>query len=109
MHSPIPCPRSGIGFLMDLTNEQIRRALEYPYPAVVQFALSLVNLKDREMEVLRISDMEGRTDERTAEVLDVSVRTIGNLKSSAYNKIRIVWSNLPLIHHMITFKGSGTS
>ena len=75
---------------MDKT--EIRKILKNPSKELVNIALSYVNLTDKEKEVLELVEMQGKTEERTAEILDISDRNVRYIKESAFEKLNIVWS-----------------
>ena len=75
---------------MDKT--EIRKILKNPSKELVNIALSYVNLTDKEKEVLELVEMQGKTEERTAELLDISDRNVRYIKESAFNKLDSVWS-----------------
>ena len=75
---------------MDKT--EIRKILKNPSKELVNIALSYVNLTDKEKEVLELVEMQGKTEERTAELLDISDRNVRYIKESAFEKLNIVWS-----------------
>lgn len=75
---------------MDKT--EIRKILKNPSKELVNIALSYVNLTDKEKEVLELVEMQGKTEERTAELLDISDRNVRYIKESAFNKLNKVWS-----------------
>ena len=75
---------------MDKT--EIRKILKNPSKELVNIALSYVNLTDKEKEVLELVEMQGKTEERTAELLDISDRNVRYIKESAFNKLNSVWS-----------------
>ena len=59
---------------------------------MVNIALGYVNLTDREKQIIELVEMQGKTEERTAEIMDISVRYLQQLKASAFEKIGYVWS-----------------
>ena len=75
---------------MDKT--EIRKILKNPSKELVNIALSYVNLTDKEKEILELVEMQGKTEERTAEILDISDRNVRYIKESAFNKLNKVWS-----------------
>lgn len=75
---------------MDKT--EIRKILKNPSKELVEIALSYVNLTDKEKEVLELVEMKGKTEEKTAEILEMSTRNIQYIKESAFEKLNIVWS-----------------
>lgn len=84
-----------------MTKEEARLVFDYPYREVLNFALSLVNLKDKERQAVQLADIDGKGEERAAEIMDISVRSVSTLKKTAYSKMCMVWDNNPLILHMI--------
>ena len=70
----------------------IRKILKNPSKDLVNIALSYVNLTDKEKEVLELVEMKGKTEEKTAELLEMSTRNIQYIKESAFEKLNIVWS-----------------
>lgn len=70
----------------------IRKILKNPSKDLVNIALSYVNLTDKERQIIEYVEMKGITEERTAEILDISVRGLQQLKASAFEKLNIVWS-----------------
>lgn len=75
-----------------MEKSDIRKILKNPSKDLVNIALSYVNLTDRERQIIELVEMQGKTEERTAEILDISVRGLQQLKSSAFEKLNIVWS-----------------
>lgn len=75
---------------MDKT--EIRKILKNPSKELVNIALGYVNLTDKEKEVLELVEMQGKTEERTAELLDISDRNVRYIKESAFDKLNMVWS-----------------
>lgn len=75
---------------MDKT--EIRKILKNPSKELVNIALSYVNLTDKEKEVLELVEMKGKTEEKTAELLEMSIRNVQYIKESAFEKLNIVWS-----------------
>ena len=75
-----------------MEKSDIRKILKNPSKDLVNIALSYVNLTDRERQIIELVEMQGKTEERTAEILDISVRGLQQLKASAFEKLNIVWS-----------------
>nr|DAN94862.1 MAG TPA: ECF sigma factor [Caudoviricetes sp.] len=84
-----------------MTKEEVRKAFCYPYASILDFALSLVNLKENELQAITLADIKGKGEERTAESMDISVRAVSNLKCSGYKKICMVWDAVPIVRDMI--------
>lgn len=75
-----------------MEKSDIRKILKNPSKDLVNIALSYVNLTDKERQIIELVEMQGKTEERTAEILDISVRGLQQLKASAFEKLNIVWS-----------------
>lgn len=76
---------------MDKT--EIRKILKYPSTEIVKMALSYVNLTEKEERIIELVELKGLTEERSAEILDISVRNLQNTKAKIFEKIGFVWSN----------------
>ena len=75
-----------------MEKSDIRKILRNPSIEMVNIALGYVNLTDKEKEIIKMVEMEGKTEERTAEILDISTRNVQTIKSIAFDKINAVWS-----------------
>ena len=65
---------------------EIRKILRNPSKEIVNIALSYVNLTDKERQIIELIEMQGKTEARTAEILDVSTRNVQTIKASAFKK-----------------------
>lgn len=81
-----------------MERKDIKTILKTPYPDILDFALSLVKLTDKELEAITYVDIKGNTEERTAEILDVSPRHIQDLRARAYKKLSKIWSSHKFIN-----------
>ena len=75
-----------------MEKSDIRKILKNPSKDLVNIALSYVNLTDRERQIIELIEMQGKTEERTAEILDISDRNVRYIKESAFEKMNKVWS-----------------
>lgn len=75
-----------------MEKSDIRRILKNPSKDLVNIALSYVNLTDKERQIIEFIEMQGKTEERTAEILDISDRNVRYIKNSAFEKMNKVWS-----------------
>lgn len=75
-----------------MEKSDIRKILKNPSKDLVNIALSYVNLTDKERQIIELVEMQGKTEERTAELLDISDRNVRYIKESAFEKLNIVWS-----------------
>lgn len=75
-----------------MEKSDIRKILKNPSKDLVNIALSYVNLTDKERQIIELVEMQGKTEERTAEILDISDRNVRYIKDSAFEKLNIVWS-----------------
>lgn len=78
----------------------IKDALNCPEQELIDFALILVNLKDREKEVILQVDKAGKRQEKVAEIMDVDVKTVQNNLRTAHRKLYLVWKNNSTIEYM---------
>ena len=67
-----------------MEKSDIRKILKNPSKDLVDIALGYVNLTEKEKQILEYVEMKGITEERTAEILDISVRGLQQLKASAF-------------------------
>ena len=84
-----------------MTDKEIRSVLTHPEKVLVLVAISYVNLKDREQDVLILRYMRGHTQEEVAEELDRSVNTIQAWEHTAIDKCKVAWKRLEFIKEMI--------
>ena len=75
---------------MDKT--EIRKILKNPSTELVNIALGYVNLTEKERKIIEYVEIKGITEERTAEILDISTRNVQTIKATAFEKINSVWS-----------------
>lgn len=75
-----------------MEKKEIRKILKNPSTELVKIALSYVNLTDKEKQIIELVEMQGKTEERTAEILDISDRNVRYIKDSAFEKLNKVWS-----------------
>ena len=75
-----------------MEKKEIREILKNPSAELVKIALSYVNLTDKEKQIIELVEMQGKTEERTAEILDISDRNVRYIKESAFEKLNKVWS-----------------
>lgn len=70
----------------------IRKILKSPSKEMINISLGYVNLTEKERKILEYVEMEGKTEERTAEILDISTRNLQTIKAEAFKKLDKVWS-----------------
>ena len=75
-----------------MNKSDIRKILKNPSKDLINIALSYVNLTDKERQIIEYTEMKGITEEKTAEILDISVRGLQQIKSNAFEKMNAVWS-----------------
>lgn len=80
-----------------MDKNEIRKILKYPSLEIVNLALDYVNLTEKERRVIELTELKGYTEERGAEILDISVRNLQMIKAKSFEKIDFVWSNNLLI------------
>lgn len=75
-----------------MDKKEIRKILTNPSKDLIILALNTVNLTDKERQVIEYTEMRGITEERTAEILDISDRSVRYIKEKAFEKLNKVWS-----------------
>lgn len=84
-----------------MEKSDIRKILRNPSKELVSIALSYVNLTEKEKQILEQVEMKGITEEKAAEILEISVRGLQQTKTDAFTKLNIVWSNNLFISLML--------
>lgn len=74
-----------------MSDSDVKRILNYAHMPTVEFALTLVNLTDLERNILVITELKGKTNEYTSEMLNCSVKTIYTHKKKALKKCGKAW------------------
>ena len=75
-----------------MDKSEIRKILKNPSTELVNIALGYVNLTEKERKIIEYVEIKGITEERTAEILDISTRNVQTIKATAFEKINSVWS-----------------
>ena len=75
-----------------MEKSDIRKILKNPDMELVEKALSYVNLSDMEKDILIKVEIQGKTEEKTAEIIGISTRYLQTIKAQAFEKLNIVWS-----------------
>ena len=74
-----------------MTDEQVKRFLRYRKSALVDFALSSVNLTWKERQTVELCGKQGYTQEQAAEQMERSVDAVQKWYRTAFSKIREEW------------------
>lgn len=80
-----------------MIKKDVKRVLNCPSKSFLQLCLELVNLKEREIKVVELTDLKGFTNEETAEFMNLSVDTISRCRRSAHEKMLKTWSKNDII------------
>ena len=80
-----------------MEKSDIRKILRNPSKEIVNLALGYVNLTEKERQIIELVEVQGRTEEKTAEMLCMSTRRLQTIKAEALDKINEVWSYTKLI------------
>lgn len=75
-----------------MDKKEIRKILTNPSKDLIILALNTVNLTDKERQIIEYTEMRGITEERTAEILDISDRNVRYIKEKAFEKLNKAWS-----------------
>ena len=74
-----------------MEKSDIRKILKNPDMDLVEKALSYVNLSDMEKDILIKVEIQGKTEEKTAEIIGISTRYLQTIKAQSFEKLIIVW------------------
>jgi len=80
---------------------EVKKVLQCPSWDLLELALHLVNLKDKEYQAIFLCDIKGFTEEETSNKLLCSKKSIQNWRKSAYKKLEKVWKNNKLIETIL--------
>ena len=84
-----------------MDKSDIKKVLNCPYKELLEIALNMVSLKRKELEVIQLVDIQGETQEKTAELLECSVNTVKNHRNKAFKKLGKVWENQKSIEKIL--------
>lgn len=80
-----------------MERKDIKSILRCPYKDILEYLLSIVNLTEKERELINEVDIKGYTEEHTAECLGVSPRHVQQQRQKAYKKLSKVWGKSHLV------------
>ena len=80
-----------------MNNIQIKQFLRYPDRGLVEYALSKVNLEEKEEAAIRACGMRGLTQEQAAEDMERSVDAVQRWNREGMRKLAAVWDCVPWI------------
>ncbi len=88
--------------LNDEQRKFVRRVLSLPSTEIVNIALGYVNLSDFQKQVLKVLELDKKTEMEAVDILStddcyVDLRRIQRAKKDAFEKMYEVWSNNYLI------------
>lgn len=86
-----------------LERSEVKKVLNCPSKYLLELALEMVNLKDKERKAIELVDIKGNTEEKASETLKISRNSIQNYRKTAYNKFSRVWENQALIEEILNF------
>lgn len=84
-----------------MTKDEVKAILKIPYKLLVLTALSYVNLTDRELNILILRYMRGKTQQETAEELFCTVNGLQKWEKIALDKCRQAWEKLIFVQELI--------
>jgi DNA-directed RNA polymerase specialized sigma subunit len=84
-----------------MDRKDIKLILKNPYKDILDYVLSIVNLSEKELQVVTILDIKENTEEYASNELNLSIRHISRIRKSAYDKLDKSWSNNSLIKVLI--------
>lgn len=74
-----------------MNEKDINEIFEFSDKRVVDLVIQDVNLSEKEYAVIESIKLRKRTVEKTAEILDISIRNIYRIKEIAIKKIASAW------------------
>lgn len=80
-----------------MDDETVKRFLRYYWSGIVDYAIDLANLDERELQAVELCGRRRLTIERAAEEAEVSVNTMQARWSSARHRLRFAWAGIPWI------------
>lgn len=92
--------------LNDDQRKFVRKVLSLPSTEIINIALGYVNLSDFQRQVLKVLELDKKTEMEAVEILStddcyVDLRRIQRAKKEAFEKMYDVWSNNYLISKVI--------
>lgn len=93
--------------LNDDQRKFVRKVLSLPSTEIINIALGYVNLSDFQRQVLKVLELDKKTEMEAVEILStddcyVDLRRIQRAKKEAFEKMYDVWSNNYLISKVIS-------
>lgn len=85
----------------NMEKKDIKLVLKNPHKDILNYALSIVNLSEKELQAITLVDIKGNTEDYASIEMNASIRKIQRLRSSAYNKLDNVWSNSTFIQVLL--------
>lgn len=84
-----------------MTADEAKSVLHSAFKPLVLAALSYVNLQDKELDVLILRHMRGKTQEKIAEEMGCSVNGLQKIEYRAIEKCCEVWDKLYFVQEML--------
>lgn len=76
-----------------MSENDIKTIIQYPDKNKVIKILDSVNFKINERKCIELVDMQGLTEQKVSDKLQVSKRTVQNYRKRAYEKLKVVLIN----------------
>lgn len=84
-----------------MSKNEIRKILNCPFMDLLNLALELVNLKDKELIAIQLVDIKGKTEFEASEIMNCSLNSIKNYRKRAYKKLSKVWDKSDLAKYLL--------
>lgn len=84
-----------------MDRKDIKLILKNPHKDILDYALSIVNLSEKELQAITLVDIKGNTEDYASIEMDVSIRKIQRLRCTAFCKLNNVWSNSEFVHVLL--------
>lgn len=73
------------------TNKEIKNILNYARKDELELLLCISNLRERELNFIKLVDVDGNTEEEVASLEFCCRNTVQNTRRKAYKKLKIAW------------------
>lgn len=80
-----------------LYKKEVQKVLNCPHKSILDLAIQLVNLKDKERIAIDLVDIRGITQEQASEVMKCSPKSVCLYRKKAFEKMGKAWEDNNLI------------
>lgn len=84
-----------------MDRKDIKLILKNPHKDILDYALSIVNLSEKELQAITLVDIKGNTEDYASLEMNTSIRKVQRLRCSAFYKLNNVWSTSEFIQVLL--------